>query len=125
MAGSGKRRPAKRSTLKNKCDRLFSIYIRARDKVCQKCGRVENLQCAHLVSRGYMNTRWDDRNAIALCMGCHKFFTHRPIEWDEFIVERIGAEAYQQIRKHARRTDLRVDYDIVLPELEGKVRNDA
>lgn len=119
MASAAKRRKAKRSTQKNKCDRLFSLRIRARDKVCQKCGTPNLLQCAHIFSRGYHSVRWDDRNAIALCAGCHKFYTHHPIEWEDFIVARIGQEAWDELRADAIRTDRKVDYDTVLERLEG------
>lgn len=121
MAKAAKRRKTKRSTQRNKCDRLFSLLVRARDKVCCKCGTSQHLQCAHIFSRGYMNTRWDFRNAIALCSGCHKWFTHHPIEWEDFIIARVGEEEFYAVRALACRTDIKVDYDAVLKDLEERM----
>lgn len=117
---SAKRRKAKRTTLRNKADRLFSLYIRGRDRVCVKCGRQVNLQCAHVFSRRYMNVRFDPRNAVTLCAGCHKYFTHNPIEWEDFMVERMGTVAYSELRADARRTDTRVDYEAIIEWLESE-----
>ncbi len=77
-----------RATVK-KLDKLFSVYIRLRDKLtCKKCGArfemwrndkgeikiSQGYHCAHIMSRVHRNTRWSDDNAISLCYGCHSFF---------------------------------------------------
>lgn len=63
--------------------------------------------------------RFDRRNAYALCAGCHKRYTHAPIEWEDWVVAKMGAEAYAELRADARRTDVRPDYDVLIPELEA------
>lgn len=110
----------KRTTLRNKCDKLFSIFIRARDKVCVACGSARNLQCAHVFSRRYLKVRWDERNAVALCAGCHVKFTHFPLEWEDFIIERMGQDEYTQLRADARETSYKVDYEATLEDLLSK-----
>lgn len=68
-----------------RCDIWFSKKIRERDGKCLRCGKLDHLQCAHLISRTYKHLRWDEKNAITLCMGCHMFFWHtHPIEAAEF-----------------------------------------
>ncbi len=44
-----------------------------------------NLQCAHIISRDYKRIRTDRRNALCLCAGCHMYYTHRPLEWRQWI----------------------------------------
>lgn len=38
------------------------------------------LQCAHLISRSYLNTRWDYDNARALCAAHHRWLDTHPVE---------------------------------------------
>ena len=109
-----KSRQVKRTTQRNKADRLFSLYIRARDKCCVKCGRTQNLQCAHVFSRSYLKVRFDPRNAVALCAGCHKYLTHHGIEHEDFFRARMGDEAYEELRNDARGIGDKVDYEEVL-----------
>lgn len=107
---------ATRRTQRNKADRLFSVYIRHRDRVCQKCGQSEHLQCAHIFSRRYFGTRWDAENALALCVGCHKYFTHAPIEWEDWILARIGEEKYRELRARAQAVT-KPDYEAIIYRL--------
>lgn len=81
----------KKSTLRNKADALFSKFIR-RGGVCQaaerthiKCGGP--LQCAHLTTRSHTALRFDEMNALCLCAGHHRYFTHRPFEWMVFLTD--------------------------------------
>ena len=99
----GTKRPKKsrKTNRTREADRLFSLLIRGRDKTCQECGTTAYLQCAHGFSRRYRVIRWDPRNAWALCRGCHLRFTVRPLEWDEWLLNRWGAELYAEMRATA------------------------
>lgn len=92
--------PKKRINKKKKADQLFSLYIRGRDKACIRCATTEDLQCAHIITRGYHAVRWDEDNAIALCRSDHVFFTHRPLEWENFIDNRFPGRR-DELRKKA------------------------
>lgn len=84
-------------------DRLFGKIIR-RSGTCTNCGKTRPsvvIECAHGFSRTYRGTRWDEANAWALCSGCHKFYTHRPIEWEDWMRTRLGDEGYQRLRMQA------------------------
>lgn len=96
-------------------DRLFSVLTRA-PGVCVHCGATERLQCAHGFSRRYRSVRWDSRNAFCLCQGCHMFFTHRPLEWDEWLRNRWGNALYTELRALALSTE-KVDLEAVREEL--------
>lgn len=98
-----------------KADALFSLIVRAPGR-CENCGETQNLQCAHGFSRRYRNTRWDERNAWCLCRGCHMFFTHRPIEWDDWMIGHLGLPRYERLRSRAMSTE-KVDLPAVLARL--------
>lgn len=84
-----------------KLDKLFSEYIRKRDKVCQRCGGVRNLQTAHFYSRRHQNTRHDPANACLLCFSCHQSFHENPAEFVGFWHERIGNREFDMLRSRA------------------------
>lgn len=88
---------------RGKADRLFSLIIRSKG-FCQCCGATSNLQCAHIISRKYSNTRTLEKNAFCLCAGCHMHFTHWPLEFSAFVEEKIGKYQYQALREIAHRT---------------------
>lgn len=93
-------------------DRYFSLFIRDRDQQCTKCRKTDYLQCAHLISRGYKSIRTDPRNAIALCRGCHLYFTHHPIEWEEWVNTHVGSTRLAELKKKAlmhQRVDWKVE----------------
>jgi len=101
--------------LKAKADAMFSRIVRS-PGFCIECGATENLQCAHGFSRRHLNTRWDERNAWCLCKGCHLKYTLRPLEWDEWMLSRMGDDLYWQIRRLALSTE-KVDLPAVLARL--------
>lgn len=69
--GRAKKHPPMAS-LRDKADRLFSEYIRARDGRCITCGTTEALQCSHYYGKkARPAVRYDPRNAHAQCARCH------------------------------------------------------
>lgn len=72
-------RKTKIGTLKRKADKLMSLFIR---KVghCERCGKAENLQCAHVITRSNLHLRYDTQNLMALCAGCHLWWHKEPLE---------------------------------------------
>ena len=69
-------------------DAEFSKLIRDRDGWCLNCGRSSHLQAAHILRRSYKLTRFDEDNAVTLCLWCHHYFTHHPLEWNEWVEDR-------------------------------------
>lgn len=118
-----KRRPAIDGLCKShaveEADRLFSLAVRSVGR-CEsgRPGHLGNLQCAHGFSRSYKAVRWDRRNAFCLCGGCHTFYTHHPIEWDLWMLDRLGLELYSELRGLAL-TYRMPDLDVVLGELRA------
>lgn len=108
-------------------DIKFSLLVRSAG-ACRRCGKGTNLQCAHIVSRRYLGVRWDPSNAFCLCASCHVYFTHRPLEWDAYVEQEIGADNYLALKKRALAFVGPVDYVAVLSaldELSTRVRRAA
>ncbi len=96
MAVSRKRR---KKTALEKCDDLFGQLVRARGH-CESGRKTHGgvHQCAHGFSRSYKAIRCDFRNAFCLCQGCHTYYTYRPLEWDEWLMQRWGTHLYYELR---------------------------
>lgn len=106
-----------RSALKAKATTLHSILVRARG-ACEKCGERDysKLQCAHIISRRFANTRVDLANAFCLCAKDHMRFTEWPLEFAEFVVSKIGEDGYHALRVKAEATT-KVDWEAELARL--------
>ena len=110
---------------RKEADRLFSLYIRARDGACQVCTYERtNLQCGHLISRRYVSVRWDPGNAVALCVADHKRFTEDPLGWDDWCERRLGESEWQRLKLVARRGGM-PDLAYVIAELRAMLKEVA
>ncbi len=84
-------------------DKYFSLYIRTRDKwTCQRCNKkytppTNALHCSHFQGRAKENTRFNPDNAVALCYGCHQYFTSQPAEHYQWQVNRLGQDKVNQL----------------------------
>lgn len=92
-------------------DKWFSRYIRARDKwTCRRCGReyvpydkdldnshLKGLHNAHCFGRGAHMTRWDERNCMALCYGCHSHVDSHPVEKLDLWVKEWGQDTVDEL----------------------------
>lgn len=94
------RKPSKK-TLKNKLDAIFSKVIRSLGH-CEKCGETSNLQCAHIYSRRFLNTRWDLENALCLCYKCHTWGHQRPLDFAKWVEEYIGGDIAGTLRERSK-----------------------
>jgi hypothetical protein len=101
---------------KGKATKLHAEIIRALG-YCEHCGSTHILQCAHIISRRYSNTRTDLRNAFCLCASCHRRFTDWPREFSHFISDTWAAELYDSLKDKAN-LSLKVDWDTRLEFLK-------
>lgn len=80
----------------DKADQMFSKYIRARDKVCQRCGSNKGLQASHYYGRGKESTRFDPHNVDCLCFGCHQYWGSTDREaYRTFKLRQLGEKGFQ------------------------------
>lgn len=85
-------KPTKKS-LTNKLDRECSRIIRSQGS-CLRCGNTTYslLQCCHIFSRKNRAVRFDFKNLLCLCAGCHFWVHQNPTLFGEFVKEWLGAE---------------------------------
>lgn len=84
-------------------DKLFSLYIRQRDNfTCQRCFKqfvppTSGLHCSHFHGRRKKSVRWDERNAVSFCHGCHVHMTENPEEHRAFFLALLGQKNYDRL----------------------------
>lgn len=64
---------------KKKLDKLWSEKVRERDGKCVICGKSgKGLQAHHYIKAKSRSVkyRWDLRNGVTLCYGCHMYIVH-------------------------------------------------
>lgn len=116
------RKASSKSAQRKSCDAAFSLWVRSIG-VCEAAGEGNgckgNLQCAHVLTRGYSAIRWFPGNALSLCAGHHVFYTHRPVSWEEFIVAKLGQAHWDELRVLARTPVAVPDYRELLAEIRS------
>ena len=88
-----------KSALTNKLDKECSRIIRSQG-ICVSCKMTDysKLQCCHIFSRTYRNTRWSLDNLLCMCAGCH-FESHKnPIKFVEKVKEHLGEYKYEMLK---------------------------
>ena len=116
-------------------DTLFSEYIRKRAMKrvggCERCltpkKTYKELQTAHFHSRRKYTVRWDERNAVGLCGGCHMYLDSHIDAKQEFARKLLGEE-YEKLYILAEMTTKQsaIDYsllEIYLKQLLEEVNN--
>lgn len=91
------------AALARACDKLWSLIVRRRG-ACESSGRLASeavLQAAHGFSRRYRATRWNLLNGFCLSAAAHVYYTHRPLEWDQWLRDRWGEPVYNELRRIA------------------------
>lgn len=109
-----------RRNYSHQADTLFSKLVRSRG-VCEIKTDTEclgSLQCCHGFSRRYRATRWDSDNAWAGCARHHQYWTAHPIEWDDWMLRKLGMTQYASLRYRAMSGE-RVDPKEVLIRLKN------
>lgn len=95
----------------DKADKVFSIYIRLRDKKCVRCqsaieingqGRPVSHQCSHFFGRRMETVRFEERNCDTLCHGCHRFWEKEDREaYRDFKIRQLGQKGFEQLTLQA------------------------
>ena len=87
-------------------DQLFSRLVREKaNGQCQRCGgypRKGGLHAAHFITRGVFATRFDEANALALCLACHNRVDGHPVEKMELWLSVLGQEEYDALVERSR-----------------------
>jgi len=109
------------SYLKKQCDKEFSLLIREHGR-CEKCGKSEGLQCAHIIGRRNMMLRWDPMNALCFCVGCHLYWQHKePLQFTDWFRERHEERYnYLMMKKNKIIKRSKYDYEVLLNNLKRR-----
>lgn len=108
----------KRSALVKEADRVFSIFIRERDRgnPCITSGKEwrEDFQCGHFQSRRHLNTRWHEKNAHSQSPEDNNWWA-----WEQFkhwlAIDRLyGKWTAEQIMRLAQDTSKTTDEEILM-----------
>ena len=111
------------SVLMRKCDKIIAKIIKKRDNyTCQRCfSKSKQLNTCHFYSRFMKGLRYEFDNLVCLCVGCHFYFHHNPIEFVEFWEKRIGKEAMERLRVK-KNTIARPDYKLMYFKLTAYLK---
>lgn len=96
------------SKLKREADRVFSLWIRRRDKgVCFTCGVQKpegKMQNGHFVSRSYNSLRYDEKNCHCQCPACNIFKGGNMDVYALHLVDTYGPDILKYFAKKKRET---------------------
>jgi hypothetical protein len=84
-----------RSKLVKELDRVFSLFIRARDKKSVLSGSTENLVCSHVFSRVSFSTRWNEKNCYAMTNGENLRHEYYPAYINEWFIKKYGLKEFE------------------------------
>lgn len=83
-----------------KADKLFSLWVRERDKWCLRCKKTERLQNSHFWSRAVSTTRYHPWNCKTLCAGCHMIWERQKQgDYQDFMIKWLGKKNYTLLRQ--------------------------
>ena len=93
--------------LKQKLDKIFSIFIRNRGKgICFTCGLKRTpklMQCGHFISRTHSSTRWNDINCQSQCFACNIWKRGNIAEFSARLIEKYGMEEFKNLIAEGRK----------------------
>lgn len=95
----GKKTEARKA--KERADTLCGRLVRSRG-ACQRCGKRQHLQWAHIIRRNWAATRVDETNAWCLCAGCHLLTEREPDEFMALVDQTIGRDHFYALKAKAR-----------------------
>lgn len=106
-----------RTNLVKEADRVFSLYIRERDKwlPCITCETPweDTFQCGHFMSRRHLNTRWVKTNAHWQCPKCNLWGSGEQFAHAEAIDNLYWPGTARSIQKLALNTEKTTDEEIL------------
>lgn len=131
-----KKKTGKRLTekgLKDKLDRIFSLFIRHRDSKdgafkCISCGQIKSYSladCGHYINRANMTTRFDEINCNAQCSHCNRFREGNNQGYRKGLIKKYGEPAIEMLEMKKHNTsnissaELRVMIDLYSSKLKA------
>ena len=101
-----KRKKTKISTLDNKLWRIFSKYIRLRDRFqddycrCISCGSIhlwKDMHAGHFIGRRHKSIKFDEINVHAQCCKCNTFGEGEQWKYGKALQKKYGEDVIDQL----------------------------
>lgn len=101
-----------KAQLRKIADKLFSVWIRLRDRVdgqteCYTCGRrasYKSMQNGHFVPRQYLSVRYDEMNCHAQCYACNVLYNGQPSSYAKRLEEDYGSGTVELLESKRKET---------------------
>lgn len=91
------------NAMKTKLDKIFSLYIRTRDKgICISCGKkneITQCDCGHFFSRSILSLRYNEKNCSAQCRLCNQFKGGNIKEYEKALKRKYNDNIIEELRK--------------------------
>jgi hypothetical protein len=86
-----------------RADRVVAAFVKKRDGGCVVVhgSHGGGLQWSHLISRRYHATRWDPDASVAMCAAHHVWFTHHPLEFEDWRGFWCGPSGLEMLKRTA------------------------
>jgi len=121
------------SKLKSKLDKLFSLYIRQRNKdfdefvSCFTCGvkkHWKQMHAGHFQSRKHLTTRWDEVNVQVQCPKCNLFNQGEQYKFGLYLDKKYGEGTSDELHQRAMTIVKlsRIDYEEAIKNIEKKLK---
>lgn len=119
--------------LKAKLDKVFSQYIRLRDRMpggvfrCISCGQIkpiEQADCGHYINRQHMATRFSEMNCNAQCRSCNRFDEGNIQGYRRGLVQKYGEQRVLllEAQKYETRKYTDFEYEALIKHYRAEIR---
>ena len=123
----------KQPNLKEKLDKVFSMFIRLRDTMpngyfcCISCGHVKPFKqadCGHYINRQHMSTRFDEMNCNAQCRHCNRFMEGNIQSYRRRLVAKYGEKRVLLLesKQHVYRNYSDFDYKELIKHYQEEIK---
>jgi hypothetical protein len=108
----------------DRCDILFSNYLRGKIGHCEFCKRSNiRLEASHYFGRRHEATRFDPENVDVLCSYHHRLFHERPADYTEWKKKKLGDKRYKLLEVRSN-TYMKKDRKLMLIYLKALIKSD-
>ena len=119
--------------LKAKLDKVFSQYIRLRDRMpggvfrCISCGQIkpiEQADCGHYINRQHMATRFSEINCNAQCRSCNRFDEGNMQGYRRGLVQKYGEQRVLLLEsmKYETRKYTDFEYEALIKHYRAEIK---
>lgn len=115
-----------KTQLKKILDKLFSEYIRRRDKgqcyTCKKQDEVKRMQCGHFIPRQYLATRYDEVNCHCQCYACNMLYNGQPGAFALRLDRDYGKGTVEMLEQLRQKTNIDFPYEYWIEVYKEKLK---